>query len=81
MRLINMKDIEEYYNLVNNSTFIQNLNSGVVIVDRPLSGLAFNTGPLYNKQQNKSLTPPNMFYADGTKVQSNFVNIKNLNKE
>ena len=48
-----MDKIEDYYNLINDSTYIQNLNSGTIVTDKQLSGLAFNTGPLYNKRQNK----------------------------
>jgi hypothetical protein len=76
-----MTSLEDYYKLINESTYIKNLNSGETIVDRPLSGLAFNTGPLYNKQQDKTLSSPSMFYADNTKIQSNMMNIKNLNNK
>ena len=56
MLLIKMDDkttkLTEYYDLINNSTYIQNINSGVIIDEnKTLSGLAFNTGQLYNKQQ------------------------------
>lgn len=73
-----MDKIEDYYNLINDSTYIQNLNSGTIVTDKQLSGLAFNTGPLYNKRQNKDFSSPSEFYAENTKVQSNVFNIKNI---
>ena len=79
MLLIKMDDkttkLTEYYDLINNSTYIQNINSGE---NKTLSGLAFNTGQLYNKQQDIQPSTANTAYADGTKVQSNYMNIKNV---
>ena len=83
MLLIKMDDkttkLTEYYDLITNSTYIQNINSGVVMDEnKTLSGLAFNTGQLYNKQQNIQPSTANTAYADGTKVKSNYMNIKNV---
>ena len=55
------------------------INSGVIIDEnKTLSGLAFNTGQLYNKQQDMKPSDPSMVYADGTKSQSNYLNPKNI---
>jgi hypothetical protein len=71
--------LTDYYNLINNSTYIKNINSGVVMDEhKTLSGLAFNTGQLSNKQQNIQPSTASTAYADGTKVQSNYMNIKNV---
>ena len=58
--------LAEYYNLISNSTYIQNLNSGVIV------------GQMYNKQQDMKPSDPSMVYADGTKSQSNYLNPKNI---
>tara|TARA_R110000803_G_C11824097_1_gene302350 strand:- start:198 stop:452 length:255 start_codon:yes stop_codon:yes gene_type:complete len=71
--------LAEYYNLISNSTYIQNLNSGVIVDEnKTLGGLGFNTGQMYNKQQDMKPSDPSMVYADGTKSQSNYLNPKNI---
>lgn len=61
------------FDMIQNSTLIQNVNRGLVVQDnyfgaKAVSGMAYNTGPLYNK--------PNMLYADMTKPQSNVFNAR-----
>jgi len=63
-------DIENYFNLINNSTFITNINKGVVQTNdyfgtKTIQGMALNLGSLYNKSSN--------FQADMTKAQSNYM--------
>lgn len=75
-------DLGEYYNMIQNTPMIKLQNQGLVMDQSggTQSGLALNMGPVYNKQQQQQgggITPPNTFHADGTKVQSNFVNLKN----
>lgn len=62
--------IENYFNLINNSTFITNINKGVVQTNdyfgtKTIQGMALNLGSLYNKSSN--------FQADMTKPQSNYM--------
>ena len=61
------------FDMIQNSTLIQNVNRGLVVQDnyfgaKAVSGMAYNTGPLYNK--------PNKLYADMTKPQSNVFNAR-----
>lgn len=61
------------FDMIQNSTLIQNVNRGLVVQDnyfgaKAVSGMAYNTGPLYNK--------PNTLYADMTKPQSNVFNAR-----
>lgn len=61
------------FDMIQNSTLIQNVNRGLVVQDnyfgaKAVSGMAYNTGPLYNK--------PNTLYADMTKPQSNIFNAR-----
>lgn len=61
------------FDMIQNSTLIQNVNRGLVVPDnyfgaKAVSGMAYNTGPLYNK--------PNTLYADMTKPQSNVFNAR-----
>ena len=61
------------FDMIQNSTLIQNVNKGLVVQDnyfgaKAVSGMAYNTGPLYNK--------PNTLYADMTKPQSNVFNAR-----
>ena len=75
-----MMNRQEYKNFINNSTFLMNVNNGLVVdADKTQSGLSFNTGQIYNResQQQGNLRSPNMFYADGTQVQSNYMTPKN----
>ena len=63
---------EEYYDLVNNSTYIGNLNQGNVI--DPTRYLLTQKMETFEKL--KSAEDPN-FIADQTKAQSNFGRIDN----
>ena len=61
------------FDMIQNSTLIQNVNKGLVVQNnyfgaKAVSGMAYNTGPLYNK--------PNTLYADMTKPQSNVFNAR-----
>ena len=55
-----------YFNLINNSTFIGNINKGIV---------GSLPGMFHSKQKLEPLKDvSNTFYADQTKVQSNYMN-------
>jgi len=63
-------NMQEYFNLVNNSTYISNVNNGTVKTTdyfgtKTVQGMAYNLGSLYNKSSN--------FQADMTKAQSNYM--------
>lgn len=63
-------NMQEYFNLVNNSTYISNVNNGTVQTTdyfgtKTVQGMAYNLGSLYNKSSN--------FQADMTKAQSNYM--------
>jgi len=65
------KDTMKIFDMILNSTLIENVNRGLVVQTnyfgaKTVSGMAYNTGPLYNK--------PNTVYADMTKPQSNVFN-------
>jgi len=67
------RDTMRVFDMIQNSTLIQNVNRGLVVQDnyfgaKAVSGMAYNTGPLYNK--------PNTLYADMTKPQSNVFNAR-----
>lgn len=70
---------EKYKQMANDSTYINNLNSGLIVPNpnKMQAGLSLNTGQMYNGNNNPEMSTPNMSYADGTKAQSNFSNIKN----
>lgn len=60
----------DYFDLLNNSTFIQNVNSGIVqpkdfFGKKANSGLALQQKSVYNNTSN--------FQADMTKAQSNYM--------
>ena len=66
-----MNDTIKMFNLIQNSTYIENINRGVATQDtyfgaKSVSGMAYNKGPLYNKE--------NTLAADMTKPQSNWIN-------
>ena len=69
----NNKNTLKVFDMIQNSTLIQNVNRGLVVQDnyfgaKAVSGMAYNTGPLYNKT--------NTVYADMTKPQSNVFNAR-----
>ena len=60
----------DYFDLLNNSTFIQNVNNGIVqpkdfFGKKANSGLALQQNSVYNNISN--------FQADNTKAQSNYM--------
>ena len=61
---------QQYFDLINNSTYVTNSNSGVVQTNdyfgtKTVQGMALNLNSLYNKSSN--------FQADMTKAQSNYM--------
>jgi hypothetical protein len=66
-KLMNKK---EYFDLINNSTLVSNVNNGITTTTdyfgtKTIQGMAYNLGSLYNKSSN--------FQADMTKAQSNYM--------
>ena len=67
---------QQYFDLINNSTYVTNINSGVVQSNdyfgtKTVQGMALNLGSLYNKSSN--------FQADMTKAQSNYMSPNKVN--
>lgn len=61
---------QQYFDLINSSTYVTNINSGVVQTNdyfgtKTVQGMALNLNSLYNKSSN--------FQADMTKAQSNYM--------
>lgn len=61
---------KEYFDLINNSTLVSNVNNGITTTTdyfgtKTIQGMAYNLGSLYNKSSN--------FQADMTKAQSNYM--------
>lgn len=42
----------EYFDFITDSTYIENLNNGLVTLDKPQQALSMNTGPIYNNGSN-----------------------------
>ena len=67
------KQIIEMFDLIQNSTFIENVNNGIATQTdyfgaRTGSGMAYSKNSLYNK--------PNTLHADMTKEQSHYMNLR-----
>jgi len=63
------------FDLVNNSTFINNVNKGITVPpdyfgSKTTEGMAYSKGSLYNKH--------NTMVADMTKPQSNYMNLNGV---
>ena len=68
-------DYKTMMELIQNSTFIENVNNGVApqtdyFGARTTEGMAYSKDALYNKQRNDTST----FHADMTKPQSHYMN-------
>lgn len=68
---------QRMYNLIQNSTFIENMNKGVAVPfdasffgAKTMEGMAYSKDSMYNRKK------PNTFHADMTKAQSNYMNPK-----
>ena len=69
-------DSAKYFDMLNNGTYITNINNGVIqtndyIRTKTVQGMALNLGSLYNKSSN--------FQADMTKAQSNYMSPNKVN--
>jgi len=69
--------IENYFNLINQSTFVGNVNKGITQTNdyfgtKTVQGMALNTGMLYNKS-NKFVSNINNFQSNMTQGQSNYM--------
>ena len=70
-----MNNTKDYFNFINNSTYIGNINTGQVIppnmytLQKPIEPMAKSHKVVYNSTNSN-------FIADNTKPQSNIYNIK-----
>jgi hypothetical protein len=69
-------DSAKYFDMLNNGTYITNINNGVIQTNdyfgtKTVQGMALNLGSLYNKSSN--------FQADMTKAQSNYMSPNKVN--
>ena len=76
-----MYDFSKVFDMIQNSTLVENVNRGLVIQEnyfgaKAVSSMAYNTGPLYNKQNQLQDTNPSTFQANMTKPQSNVYNTR-----
>ena len=68
---------KDYFNFVNNSTYISNINTGQVIppniytLQKPVQPMAKSDKIVYNSSNNN-------FYKDNTKIQSNIYNPRGI---
>ena len=72
-----LMNIQNYFNLINNSTFVENVNKGVTKTNdyfgtKTIQGMALNTGMLYNKS-NKFVNNLSNFQSNMTQGQSNYL--------
>ena len=76
-----LMNIQNYFNVINNSTFVENVNKGVTKTNdyfgtKTIQGMALNTGMLYNKSNNKISN----FQSNMTQGQSNYLNPNKVGK-
>ena len=70
-----LMNMQNYFNLINNSTFVENINKGITQTNdyfgtKTIQGMALNTGMLYNKS-NKFVNNISIFQSNMTQGQSN----------
>ena len=70
-----MSDTKDYFNFINNSTYIGNINTGQIIppntytLQKPVEPMAKSNKVVYNSTNSN-------FIADNTKPQSNIYNVR-----
>jgi len=72
-----LMNMQNYFNLINNSTFVENVNKGITQTNdyfgtKTIQGMALNTGMLYNKS-NKFVNNISNFQSNMTQGQSNYL--------
>jgi|TARA_R100001015_G_C4621924_1_gene179243 hypothetical protein len=72
-----LMNMQNYFNLINNSTFVENINKGITQTNdyfgtKTIQGMALNTGMLYNKS-NKFVNNISNFQSNMTQGQSNYL--------
>ena len=72
-----LMNMQNYFNLINNSTFVENINKGITQTNdyfgtKTIQGMALNTGMLYNKS-NKFVNNISNFQSNMTQSQSNYL--------
>jgi hypothetical protein len=79
-----LMNIQNYFNLINNSTFVENVNKGITQTNdyfgtKTIQGMALNTGMLYNKS-NKFVNNISNFQSNMTQGQSNYLTPNKIGK-
>ena len=74
---LSLMNMQNYFNLINNSTFVENINKGITQTNdyfgtKTIQGMALNTGMLYNKS-NKFVNNISNFQSNMTQGQSNYL--------
>ena len=70
-----MNNFKEYFDFVNNSTFIGNVNTGKTVLPN-MYNLQQTVQPMVNS--NKMMYNSSNFIADNTKIQSNIYNPRGI---
>ena len=79
-----LMNMQNYFNLINNSTFVENVNKGITQTNdyfgtKTIQGMALNTGMLYNKS-NKFVNNISNFQSNMTQGQSNYLTPNKIGK-
>ena len=79
-----LMNMQNYFNLINNSTFVENINKGITQTNdyfgtKTIQGMALNTGMLYNKS-NKFVNNISNFQSNMTQGQSNYLTPNKIGK-
>jgi hypothetical protein len=70
-----MNNFKEYFDFVNNSTFINNVNTGKTVLPN-MYNLQQKVEPISNTK--KIVYNDSNFIADNTKIQSNYMNPRGI---
>ena len=84
MGKFSLMSMQNYFNLINNSTFVENVNKGITQTNdyfgtKTIQGMALNTGMLYNKS-NKFVNNISNFQSNMTQGQSNYLTPNKIGK-
>lgn len=72
-------DYKTMFDLIENSTYVENVNNGVTIANGGYFGAMTAEGMAYlKKSMYNDIKDPNDIYQDTTKIQSNFNNLNSI---
>tara|TARA_R110000822_G_scaffold96150_4_gene219151 strand:+ start:134 stop:358 length:225 start_codon:yes stop_codon:yes gene_type:complete len=71
-----MHDYKRMFDLIQNSTFIENVNNGVTVPPGDYFGAKTGEGMAYSKDSLYNKRNMNRLQADMTKIQSNYMTLK-----